>query len=291
MSALNLVTGYQGVNHVTAAQWADLNRGIIADAAILHVGNEMNVEIQTANQITVLDGVAVFDGREFYIGYGESVNLEIASGTQGMMRNDIVVIEYNRDESSGVESAQFKVIEGTPAASNQQDPAYSDQDIRTGVFTSQKPFCRVRINGTAIEGIDMLVDVIELMNKTDGNELQEQINQLNSALALMNALSSTDGSSFNKNFLDVGISNKNDERNKRTYFVVSQADQSNFTNVPPGLFKSGNSSAGVREVYRISQNLIMIKITEIHPAPGTQYYRTYNNGAWNSPGWKIITPE
>ena len=107
----------------------------------------------------------------------------------------------------------------------------------------------------------------------------------------MNTVGATDGISFSKNFLNVGISNPDDERNKRTYFVISQEDQDDFTNFPPGLFKSGNASAGIREVYRISQNLAMIKITEIHPVPGTQYFRTYNNGAWNSPGWKVITPE
>ena len=184
MAALNLVTGYQGVNHVTAPQWADLNRGIIGDAAILPVGSEMQPVIQTANQITVPDGVVVYDGREFYIGYGESVNLAIASGTQGMLRNDIVVVEYNRDESYGVESAQFQVIEGTPVASNPQDPAYSDQDIRTGVFTSQKPFCRVVINGTAIQEIQMLVDVSDNIEKLMQmiTDLQEENSELNSAL-------------------------------------------------------------------------------------------------------------
>lgn len=123
------------------------------------------------------------------------------------------------------------------------------------------------------------------------NEERQAINELNSALALMNTVGATDGSSFSKNFLNVGISNPDDERNKRTYFVISQEDQDDFTNVPPGLFKSGNASAGIREVYRISQNLAMIKITEIHPVPGTQYFRTYNNGTWNSPGWKVTTPE
>ena len=160
--ALELVTGYQGKDHVTAEQWADFNRGIYGDAAILPVGSKMEVDIQTANQITVKDGIGVFDGREVYIGYGETENIAIASGTQGMRRNDIVVIKYTKQEETGVESVAFEVIEGTPAASNQTDPAYSDQDIRTGVFTSQKPFCRVRINGTAIEGVDMLVDVKEI---------------------------------------------------------------------------------------------------------------------------------
>lgn len=129
------------------------------------------------------------------------------------------------------------------------------------------------------------------LDARQGKALDDKVTQLNSALALMNTSDTTDGSSFSKNFLNIGISNANDDRNKRTYFVISQDDQEGFTNVPPGLFKSGNSSAGVREVYRISQNLAMIKITEIHPVPGTQYFRTYNNGSWNTPGWKIITPE
>lgn len=209
--ALELVTGYQGQDHVTAEQWADFNRGIYGDAAILPVGSEMAVDIQTANQITVKDGIGVFDGREVYIGYGEMENIAIASGTQGMLRNDIVVIKYTKQEESGVEGVAFEVVEGTPAASNQTDPAYSDQDIRTGVFTSQKPFCRVRINGTAIEGIDMLVDVKEIkehafndlannltttepghaLDARQGRELKQDVDELNSALAHLSGITST----------------------------------------------------------------------------------------------------
>ena len=155
--ALDIVTAYQGMNHVTADQMADFQRGLLGDSCILPVGNKMKVNIQTANQITVADGVAVYDGREIHIPYGTYENVAITSGTQGMMRNDIVCLQYNRDESSGVESVEFVTIAGTPAASDPQDPAYSNLDIRTGVFMSQKPFCRVRLNGTAIEGIDMLV--------------------------------------------------------------------------------------------------------------------------------------
>ena len=200
--AIELVTGYQGKDHVTAEQWADFNRGIFGDAAILPVGNRMETAIQTANQISVKDGVAVFDGRQVYIGYGESENIAIASGTQGMLRRDIVVVEYTREEETEVESVQFKVINGTPAASNAQDPSVQDMDIRTGVFVSQKPFCRVRLNGTAIEGVDSLVQVKEFKDHafadpvdnltatdpslalaaTQGKALKQLVDQLNSAL-------------------------------------------------------------------------------------------------------------
>lgn len=200
--AIELVTGYQGKDHVTAEQWADFNRGIFGEAAILPVGNRMETAIQTANQITVKDGVAVFDGKQVYIAYGESENIAIQSGTQGMQRRDIVVLEYKRNEESGVESVQFKVINGTPAASGAKDPSVQDMDIRTGVTVSQKPFCRVRLNGTAIEGVDALVQVKEFkphafaapvnnlagtnpdlaLAAPQGSELKKQVDALNSAL-------------------------------------------------------------------------------------------------------------
>lgn len=171
--AIDLVTGYRGNNHITAEQWADLNRGIVGSGAILNVGSKMAVSIQTANQITVSDGVAVFDGREFYIEHGDSVNVTIASGTQNKMRNDIVYIEYAQDAVSGVETAAIKVAEGTPVTSNPSDPEINDADIRDGVLLSQKKLCRVRIVNTAIDGIDMLVDVIDAIP-----EIMEKINNL-----------------------------------------------------------------------------------------------------------------
>lgn len=159
--ALDIVTSYQGFDHITADQMADFQRGLLGNSCILPVGSKMEVNIQTANQITVADGVVVYDGREIHIPYGTSENVAITSGTQGMLRNDIVCLQYNRDESSGVESVEFVTIAGTPVASDPQDPAYSNLDIRTGVFMSQKPFCRVRLDGTAIEAIDMLVEVYD----------------------------------------------------------------------------------------------------------------------------------
>lgn len=160
--AVKLVTGYKGKDHVTAEQWADFNRGIFGDAAILPVGNKMETAIQTANQITIKDGVAVIDGRQVYIGYGESENIAIQSGTQGMLRRDIVVLEYTRNEDTGVEDVQFKVVAGTPSSGSAEDPAINNMDIRTGVSVSQKPFCRIRLNGTAIEGVDSFVQIKEL---------------------------------------------------------------------------------------------------------------------------------
>lgn len=260
--ALNLVTGYKGKDHVTAEQWSDFNRGIFGAAAILPVGNKMEVAIQTANQITVKDGVAVFDGRQVYIGYGESENISITSGTQSRKRYDIVVVKYTREEETGIENVAFQVVTGTPTSGTPADPTYQDTDIRTGVFTSQKPFCRVRLNGTAIEGIDMLVEVKEFkahafadpVNNTTGTDqslplaapvgkkLQEQIDAQNSAFARIFDFSTT---TKLVNFVLMGTSGLG----FLSFLVTGSASKkSHIINLFPGELQSTPSTAGVVDI-------------------------------------------
>lgn len=156
---MELVTAYTGKNHVTAAQMADFNRGIYGNAAILDVGNKLEASIQTANRITIKDGVAVFDGREVYVAYGKNETVNITSGTQDMKRYDIIAVVYEKDARTGVEKVTLKAITGTPNTMHPSDPQVNDLDIRTGILKSEKPLYRVRLNGTAIEGIDALVEV------------------------------------------------------------------------------------------------------------------------------------
>lgn len=156
---MELVTAYTGKNHVTAAQIADFNRGIYGNAAILDVGNKLEASIQTANRITIKDGVAVFDGREVYVAYGKNETVNITSGTQDMKRYDIIAMVYEKDARTGVEKVTLKAITGTPNTMHPSDPQVNDLDIRAGILKSEKPLYRVRLNGTAIEGIDALVEI------------------------------------------------------------------------------------------------------------------------------------
>lgn len=291
--ALELVTGYWGQNHVTAEQEADLNAGIFGSGFyVLPVGEKMRAEAVTSNQIRIFDGIFVGYGRQASIEEGGYENVTIENGTAGLLRNDMIVIKYNKDEESGIESVAFDVLKGQ-TGSAAQDPVPNNQDIRAGAFESEMPLYRVKLNGLAIEAIEPLFTVPksipELMQ--DISDLEDENDALNSALAMMNAAEATDGSSFGKNFLGIGISDPNAETNKRAYFIAAPDQQEDFTNVPPGLFNSGATTVGVREVYRRSSTIIMVKITEMLPKPGTQYFRTYNNGSWSSPEWKVITPE
>lgn len=287
--AIELVIGYQGKDHVTAEQWADFNRGIFGDAAILPVGNRMETAIQTANQITVKDGVAVFDGREVYIGYGETENIAITSGTQGMLRRDIVVVEYTREEETGVESVQFKVINGTPAASNAQDPSVQDMDIRTGVFVSQKPFCRVRLNGTAIEGVDSLVQVKEFKDHAFADPV-DNLTATDPSLAL----AATQGKALKQlvDQLNSALDKKQDSLKGGTYSGSLNTLKTpgiywcNFAEVTGSIYSSGygwvevstasSDGSALQRVYRLGEGNIITQII-IRPFVNNQWY-----------GWRVL---
>lgn len=110
----------------------------------------------------------------------------------------------------------------------------------------------------------------------------------NSSLLFENVVDSKNGSSFNRNLLTIGSEDRT-ERLKRAYFAVYKDEIDQWTNIPPGLITT-TVSICLREVFWFSSSVVMVKITELHPKPGTIYYRTYNTDKWNEDGWKVVSP-
>lgn len=183
--ALELVTGYWGQNHVTAEQEADLNAGIFGSGFyVLPVGEKMRAEAVTSNQVRIFDGIFVGYGRQASIEEGGYENVTIENGTAGLLRNDMIVVKYNKDEESGIESVSFDVLKGQ-TGSTAQDPVPNNQDIRAGAFESEMPLYRVKLNGLAIEEIEPLFTVPKSIEELmqDISDLQAENDALSSALA------------------------------------------------------------------------------------------------------------
>lgn len=156
--ALELVTGYWGIEHVTAEQDADLNAGIIGSGNyVLNIGEKMRAEAVSANKVRIFDGVFMAYGRQCILGDGEYEDVTIENGAPGLLRNDMIVVKYKKDEESGKENATFAVLKGETGSVG-KDPVPNKQDIRSGAFESEVPMYRVKINGLAIEKIEPLFD-------------------------------------------------------------------------------------------------------------------------------------
>lgn len=157
--ALELVTGYWGQEHVTAEQDADLNAGVVGSGMyVMPIGEKMRAEAVTSNKVRIFDGLFLGYGRQCVIEEGAYEDVEIENGTAGLLRNDMIVVKYAKDEVTGVEGVSFGVLKGQTGATG-VDPVPNNQDIRSGAFESEMPLYRVKLNGLAIEAIQPLFAV------------------------------------------------------------------------------------------------------------------------------------
>lgn len=165
---MQIVTGYEAVDHVTAWQDRDLNQGIFGqDTYVLSVGSLLAPTIASNNKVNVADGVLVMQGCQGVIQKGTFDSLTISNGTQNMLRNDLIAAQYTKDVGTGVESMELVVIKGTPAASSPSDPTYTDGDIQNGDALVQAPIYRVRLNGINISAVELMVPIAKTVESLE----------------------------------------------------------------------------------------------------------------------------
>lgn len=173
---MNIITGYRAEPHITAQQDRNVNMGIFgAGTYIVNIGSKMAATVVSANEITVADGLLVAEGCTAEIERGTSESLEIANGSQGMLRKDLIVARYTKASGTGVEDMQLAVITGTPAASNPALPSYNTGSIVQGDTLVDFPLYTVNLDGISIESVDRMVEYAELASKVVVDGLVTQI--------------------------------------------------------------------------------------------------------------------
>ena len=183
---MELVTGRAGSPHITAQQDRQKHQGIWGDGAyILATGNQLEPEVQSSNKILIKDGALMFQGALFTVKVGTTDEITINNGNQGMQRKDLVVARYKYDSSRNIESAEWVVIQGTPAASNPVTPSGTSGDIQAGDSTVDCPFMVVHLNGINVTGVDIIPEKIPTLPDLIGNitdaesaELRNNFNNL-----------------------------------------------------------------------------------------------------------------
>lgn len=161
MGNIHLVTGYAGQEHVTAADMGAFNASVFGGGQyVTGNGNQLAASVVTNNQIRVLDGDIIMQGRHIRLNPGTYVDLTIENGAQGMLRNDLIVARYTKNSTTGVEDCNLVVIKGTPATSSPADPAYTAGDIiGDGDILNDMPLYRVPLNGLNVGTLVRLFDV------------------------------------------------------------------------------------------------------------------------------------
>lgn len=163
MSNLHLVTGYQGHEHITAADHGSLYAGIFGEGNyVLDRGKKLAATVVSSNLVRIADGDIVLQGRHIRLNEGATVDVNIQNGTQGYKRNDLIVARYSREASTGIEKAELAVIKGTAAASDPADPEYNDGDLlNENAETVDFPLYRIPLDGITVGTPVQLFEVSE----------------------------------------------------------------------------------------------------------------------------------
>lgn len=173
MSNLHLVTGYAGQAHVTASDDGSFNTAIFGSGQyVLDIGSKFAASVVSNNKITIADGDLLMQGRHVRLNEGTTVDLTITNGTQGKLRNDLIVARYTKDSVSGVEQVNLVVIQGTAVDSDPVDPAYTSGDIiNDHVLLNDMPLYRVPLNGLTVGTPVALFSVQSGANALNINDL------------------------------------------------------------------------------------------------------------------------
>ena len=164
---MELVTGRSGKPHITSQQVRQLQQGIFgANACILNTGSMLTPEVQSSNKIRIKDGALMFQGALFTVKVGGYDEVTINNGNQGMKREDVIAVKYTYDSSRNIESGEWAVVQGTPAASNPAVPSMpvTDGDIQAGDAEVYCPVFVINLDGINVTGVDIIPPMMDDMS-------------------------------------------------------------------------------------------------------------------------------
>lgn len=147
---MDIVTGYQGKEHVKADQLRRLISGMAGDGTyVLETQNKLAATMVTANQVRIDTGDLIAAGGA-YATVETPETLVIESGATGQKRIDLVVARYEKDASTSVESMELDVVKGTSVSyGDPTAPEVAEGSIADGDSPVEIPLYSILIDGLA----------------------------------------------------------------------------------------------------------------------------------------------
>lgn len=159
---VELITGFAGTPHIGSDDIGAFQAGLVGPGDYaLATGNQLRATMSNANTIAVQSGDAVLNGRHVHL--TGTTTATVQSGTQGQKRNDLVVLRYTKNTTTGVETCSLVVLKGTPTTGTPADPAHNTGSILDGVATADMPLYRIPLDGITVGTLVPLFNVLKPM--------------------------------------------------------------------------------------------------------------------------------
>ncbi len=178
MANLHLVTGYAGTEHITSNDQGSFNAAIMGTGEfVLERGKQFEVQVISNNKVRVFDGDLLMQGRHIRLKENTYVDLFFENGTQGYKRSDLIVVRYEKDPVTDIESASLVVIKGVPT-----EDAYVSSEKITGDILNEHALqndtvlYKVNFDGLGIQKPERVFSTVPTLETTKKDTI-EQIKQ------------------------------------------------------------------------------------------------------------------
>lgn len=171
---MKIVSGRTGSPHVTSQQFRQMLEGIIGQGSyIVTSGENLKPELSSNNTLKIRSGMMCHHGCVSSVDIGTYDEVTLTNGSQGMKRIDLIVNRHTRNAETEIENCEWKVIMGTPAASNPIVPGYTAGNLQNGDTVDECPVFQVSYDGINVTAVKSLLETVgsltELNSKTQEN--------------------------------------------------------------------------------------------------------------------------
>lgn len=167
---MKIVSGRTGSPHVTSQQFRQMLEGIIGRGSyIITSGENLKPELSSNNLMKIRSGMMAHHGCISCVDIGTYDEVTLTNGSQGMKRIDLIVNRYTRNAETEVEKCSWKVIQGTPVASNPAVPAYTSGNLQDGDLVDDCPAFEVHYDGVNVTEVKSLLSVADGLSELSSN--------------------------------------------------------------------------------------------------------------------------
>lgn len=187
---MKIVSGRTGSPHVTSQQFRQMLEGIIGQGSyIITSGENLKPELSSNNLLKIRSGMMAHHGCISCVDIGTYDEVTLTNGSQGMKRIDLIVNRYTRNAETEVENCSWKVIHGTPVASNPAVPAYTSGNLQNGDLVDECPAFEVHYDGINVTEVKSLLSVADGLSELSSNLLNVKADLIkaNNNIAIINS--------------------------------------------------------------------------------------------------------
>ena len=161
MNMVHLITGYAGREHIQSKDTRSYNAAMFGGGEfVMEIGNQCSAAIINNHTVRVYDGDILMQGGHIRIESNTYEDMTIDTGTAGKNRIDLIVMTYEKNPESGIETAFLEVLKGDEYPGTPLMPEVTKGTLADGDLKNQMILYKVKLQGVVLASIEKVFDSI-----------------------------------------------------------------------------------------------------------------------------------